>query len=106
MDRIVDDELPPMDDKGRFKHRFQVMMRKLGDDPLNDGVEKAVFIDGRKIDFSIDVMRFLEAKRKGPKYLFEEQRKIEKDFIRSVSEALGRKVSVDEIKKATVEGWI
>jgi hypothetical protein len=106
MNVIIDGELPPSDDKGNFKHKFQVMMRKLGDDPLSDGMEKAVFIDGKKIDFSIDIVRFLEAKKKGPKYLFEEQKRIEKEFTKRVSEAVGRRVSVEEIKRATVEGWI
>lgn len=105
-DGIVDTDLPPPDGKGGFKHKFRVMMRALGPDPDKDGVEKAVFVDGRRLDFSIDVVRFLEARRKGPKYLVEEQKRIEKEFVRSVSDAIGRRVTVEEIKRATVEGWI
>ena len=104
--RIIDTEIPPLDERGRFKHRFQVMMRPLGKDMQKDGVEKAVFVDGKKLDFSIDIVRFLEARRKGPKYLAEEQRKIEREFIKSVSEAVGRRVTTEEIKRATLEGWI
>ncbi len=81
-------------------------MRPLGPDPKKDGVEKAVFLDGRKLDFKIDVVRFLEAKQKGVNYLIQEQQKIEKEFVKAVSEALGRRVAVDEIKRATIEGWI
>lgn len=103
---IIDTEIPPLDERGRFKHRFQVMMRSLGKDMQKDGVEKAVFVDGKKLDFSIDVVRFLEARSKGPKYLIEEQKRIEREFIKSVSEAVGRKVTTEEIKRATVEGWI
>lgn len=87
------------------KKKFEVKMRFLGSTP-EDGVEKAVFIDNKKIDFKIDVFRFLEAKSKGPKFLFEEQKKIEKEFRRSVSDFLGRKVTIEEIKKAILEGWI
>lgn len=87
------------------KKKFEVKMRFLGSTP-EDGVEKAVFIDDKKIDFKIDVFRFLEAKSKGPKFLFEEQKKIEKEFRRSVSDFLGRKVTIEEIKKAILEGWI
>lgn len=87
------------------KKKFEVKMRFLGSNP-EDGVEKAVFIDDKKIDFKIDVFRFLEAKSKGPKFLFEEQKKIEKEFIKSVSDFLGRKVTIEEIKKAILEGWI
>lgn len=103
---LIDTDLPPPDGRGGFKKKFRVMMRALGSDPQRDGVEKAVFVDGKKLDFTIDVLRFLEAKRKGPKYLFEEQKKIEREFVRSVSEAVGRRITVEDIKRATVEGWI
>lgn len=103
---IVTNEMPPIDSNGDFLHRFEVRMKSLGKDPEKDGVEKAVFIDGKKLDFKIDVNRFLEAKSKGINYLIQEQKKIEKEFIKSVSEAIGRKVTTEEIKKATVTGWI
>lgn len=103
---LVDTDLPPPDDKGGFKRSFRVMMRPLGPDPRRDGVEKAVFVDGKKIDFSIDVLRFLEARQKGPKYLIEEQKRIERQFVKAVSDALGRRVTVEEVKKASAEGWI
>lgn len=99
-------DVPPLDSKGNLKHKFEVKMRALGSDPQKDGVEKAVFIDGKKLDFKIDVLRFLEAKQKGINYLIEEQNKIEREFVKAVSEAIGRKVNRDQIKKATIEGWI
>lgn len=99
-------EIPPLNEKGEFKLKFEVKMRPLGPDPKRDGIEKAVFIDGKKLDFKIDVTRFLEAKQKGINFLVEEQKKIEREFVRSVSEALGRKVTVEDIKRATLEGWI
>lgn len=100
------DQVPPMDKKGNFKKKFEVKMRSLGPNPQLDGIEKAVFVDGKKLDFKIDVLRFLEAKQKGIAYLIEEQKKIERQFIKSVSDALGRKVSINEIKTAIIEGWI
>lgn len=99
-------ELPPLDERGNPKHKFEVKMRPLGRDPQKDGIEKAVFIDGKKIDFTIDVLRFLEAKSKGINFLIEEQKKIEKDFVNSVSNFLSRRVKIAEIKKAIIEGWI
>lgn len=102
----IQTEVPPLDKDGKFKHKFEVKMRPLGPNPQEDGVEKAVFIDGKKLDFKIDVLRFLEAKQKGINYLIQEQQKIEKEFIKNVSEAIGRKVTTEEIKKATIEGWI
>lgn len=103
---IITENIPPMDGDGNFKHKFEVKMRPLGPNPKEDGVEKAVFVDGKKLDFKIDVLRFLEAKQKGISFLIEEQKKIEKEFVKSVSEAIGRKVTAEEIKKATIEGWI
>ena len=99
-------EIPPLDAKGNFKRKFEVKMRPLGPDPRRDGLEKAVFVDGKKLDFQIDVLRFLEAKQKGGSHLASEQRKIEREFTKSVSEAVGRRVTTEEIKKATLEGWI
>jgi hypothetical protein len=99
-------EMPPLDEKGKPKLKFEVKMRALGSNPKEDGVEKAVFVDGKKLDFKIDVLRFLEAKQKGINFLLEEQAKIEREFTKSVSEAIGRKVTKEDIKKATIEGWI
>jgi hypothetical protein len=96
----------PFDKNGNLKRKFEVKMRPLGPNPKEDGVEKAVFIDGRKLDFKIDVLRFLETKQKGINFLIEEQKKIEREFVKSVSEAIGRRVTTDEIKRATIEGWI
>lgn len=98
--------LPPLNEKGNFKLKFEVKMRSLGPNPEKDGVEKAVFINDKQIDFKIDVLRFLEAKSKGLSFLIEEQKKIEKEFVSSVSNFLGRKVNIQEIKKAIIEGWI
>lgn len=103
--KIISDA-PPLDGKGNPMRRFEVKMRVLGSDPMRDGVEKAVFVDGRKLDFKIDVLRFLEAKSMGPARLAEEQQKIEREFVAKVSEAVGRRVTREEIKVATARGWI
>lgn len=104
-EKIITDA-PPLDQNGNFKRKFEVKMRPLGPNPQEDGVEKSVFIDGQKLDFKIDVLRFLEAKQKGMSFLIEEQKKIEKQFVKSVSDALGRAVTTPEIKRAILEGWI
>jgi len=99
-------ELPPINKNGVPKLKFEVKMRPLGPDPKKDGVEKAGFIDGKMLEYKIDVLRFLEAKSKGYNFLIEEQKKIEKEFVSSVSNFLGRKVTIEEIKKSILEGWI
>lgn len=102
---IYSASLPPLDKDGKLKLKFEVKMRMLGPEP-KDGIEKAVFIDGKKLDFTIDVFRFLDAKFKGYNYVLEEQRKIEREFTKCVSEFLGRPVTIQDIKKAIIEGWI
>ena len=99
-------QIPPLDKKGNFKKKFEVKMRVLGPQPQKDGIEKAVFINNIKLDFKIDILRFLESKSKGINYVIEEQKNIERNFVKAVSDFLGRKVSIKEIKKAILEGWI
>lgn len=97
--------IAPLDDNGNPKHRFEVKQRMLGNSP-EDGFEKAVFVDGIQLDFRIDIIRFLEAKKAGPKYVLQIQKEIQDQFTKIVSDALGRKVTVAEIKEATITGWI
>jgi len=106
IDILGPNELPPLDGSGRPKRRFEVKMRVLGSDPKKDGVEKAVFVDGKKLDFSIDILRLLEAKSRGVEEMMREQKRIESAFVKVVSDAIGRKVTADELKKAILEGWI
>ena len=47
-----------------------------------------------------------EAMKMGTKFYRSVQRDIEKHFTESVSEVVGRKVSAEDIKKATKIGWI
>lgn len=92
----------PLDGHGNPKFKFEVKQRGTPD----TGIEKAVFINGEKLDFKIDISRFLEAKKYGPHYMAQIQKEIQDNFVKSVSEAVGRKVTVDEIKEATITGWI
>lgn len=84
------------------KKKFEVKMKK-GD---NDTIEKAIFIDDELLDWSIDMSSYMEAMKMGPKYRRAIQQDIEKHFIDSVSDFLGRKVSMAEIKEAIKTGWI
>ena len=48
--RIIEsNELPPKNSNGDFMDKFEVKMKVLGKDPQKDGVEKAVFINGKNI---------------------------------------------------------
>jgi carbon monoxide dehydrogenase subunit G len=96
---MSDEELTP-EDLG--KKSFQVMMRKARD----GSVEKAIFIGGELLDWQIDLASFVDAASMGPTYMREIQRDIEKHFVESVSDFLGRKVTIEEIKQAIQVGWI
>lgn len=84
------------------KKSFEVKMRYTP----SHGIEKAIFIDGEKLDWSIDINAFLEAKKMGLQYQIAVQKDIEKHFIESVSDFLGRHVTMEDIKTAIKTGWI
>ena len=84
------------------KKTFEVKMRLQSD----GGIEKAVFIGDEMLDYSIDINAFVEASKMGPNFKLAVQKDIEKHFTESVSEFLGRKVTIEDIKKAIVTGWI
>ena len=93
-------KLPTPEEQG--KKKFEVMMRGGN----NGTIEKAIFINGELLDWKIDMSQFMEAMQMGPKYYRAIQQSIEIHFIDSVSDFLGRKVTMDEIKKAIETGWI
>lgn len=90
----------PESDDG--KKRFEVKMRSDG----KGGIEKAIFIANELLDWQIDMNSYMDAMKMGPIYQKEIQRSIEEHFIEAVSDTLGRKVTMEEIKKAIKEGWI
>ncbi len=94
-------KLPPLKD-GTPMLTFEVKMR-LGN---NDTIEKAIFINGEHLDWAVDVSSLMDARRMGLKFFEVVKKDIQKHFVESVSEFVGRKVTVEEIKQATKTGWI
>lgn len=84
------------------KKKFQVMMR-VGHD---GGLEKAIFIDGELLDWSVDLESLRDAMKMGPLFFKEVQKDIQKHFVESVSEFVGRKITSEDIAEATKTGWI
>lgn len=84
------------------KKKFEVKMRS----GSNGVIEKAIFIDGELLDWSIDMTSLAEAMRMGPQFFRAAQKDIAKHFCESVSETIGRKVDEKDIKKAIMTGWI
>ena len=70
------------------------------------GIQKAVFIDGEKLDWEVDAQSLMEARRMGPKFFKAVQRDIERHYVESVSEFIGRKVTAQDIKEAIRTGWL
>ncbi len=69
-------------------------------------MENAIFIDGEQLDWSLDVSSLQDAMKMGPKFFAAAQKDIEKHFLESVSDFLGRKITQEELKNATKQGWI
>jgi hypothetical protein len=84
------------------KKSFEVKMRK----GKNGTIEKAIFIDDELLDWSIDMSAYIDARKMGSKYQKALQVSIEDHFIDAVSDTLGRKVTINEIKEAIKTGWI
>ena len=92
---------PPPRKDGTSRVRFEVKMRG------NKGnVEKAIFIDGELLDWSIDIGSLMEAQRMGPQYFAAAQKDIERHFVASVSEVIGQQLTVADIQRAIATGWI
>jgi hypothetical protein len=101
MDNLNEQQVPLRAD-GTPKVRFEVMMRPAG----NGVIEKAVFINGEELDWAIDASSLMEARAMGPKFFRAVQADIIRHYVESVSEVVGRKVTVEDIQNATKTGWI
>jgi len=72
----------------------------------NGEIERQIYIGGELLDWSVDITSFREAQKMGSMYHRAIKEDIVKHFTNSVSEVLGRKVSMEDIVKATKTGWI
>jgi len=95
------EENTPLHPDGKPMLRFEVKMRR-----HKGGIQKAIFIGGEMLDWSVDVSQMMDAMNMGLAFYRAVQRDIEKHFVESVSEFIGRKVTPEDIKKAIKEGWI
>jgi hypothetical protein len=69
-------------------------------------IEKQIYIDDELLDWSVDIESFHEACRMGPLYEKAAKESIARHFLESVSEVVGRKLTVDDIKNAHINGYI
>ena len=72
----------------------------------NGTVEKAIFIDNKYFDYSIDKIAYDTIKTKGTVYEKAAQEDITKHFAKSVSEFIGKKIEMEDIVRGIKTGWI
>jgi hypothetical protein len=84
------------------KKKFEV--RTIWDE--NGFQERAVFVDGEYFDWGIDEEAFDWAVKQGPEYLRIIKMDIAKHFLESLSEMVGRKVTMIDFEQARKTGWI
>jgi hypothetical protein len=89
-----------MDEKqaSEGKKKFEVKLLQHPD----GSIEKQIYVDDELFDYSIDISSFQEAVKMGPKFALAAKQDIARHFIHSMSEFLGRHVTIEEIKKAQV----
>jgi hypothetical protein len=91
-----DDPIP----EGKVKFETRIKLHS------NGSVEREIWISDQKFDWSVDITSFHEAVRMGSMYKKAVQQDIVKHFVNSVSDFLGRKVTMKEVNEATKRGWI
>jgi hypothetical protein len=87
----------PVGPDGKPKKRFELK---------TNGVQKAVFVDGELFDWDVDHASVAEAMRMGPEYFMAAKKDIQKHFLDSLSEMVGRQLTVKDVAIATKQGWI
>lgn len=83
------------------KKKFEVRAIK-----TKKGFVKHVFIDGELFDWSVDENVLEEARKMGPEYYNAVQKDIEKHYLESMSEFVGRELTAVDLLKAIKTGWI
>lgn len=96
------DNVTPTRSDGSPKLRFETKVRKRSDGTI----EKAIFIGGEKLDWSVDASSLMEAAQMGPEFFKIVQKDIENHFVESVSDFIRKQVTPEDIKDAIKTGWI
>lgn len=83
------------------KVKFEVRLEN-----QNGAIVKNIYIGNTWLDWGINMTDYAEAMKMGPKYVRQIKADIQRHFVESVSEVLGRQVSLQEIEEAIRTGWI
>ena len=85
------------------KQKFEV---KQYFDDLSGNLRKDVFVDEKLFEYEIDRNSLAKAKQMGPQFYIAAQKDIQKHFLDSLSDFLGRKITSQEVQEAIKTGWI
>ena len=73
----------------------------------NEGIHRRdVFVDSKLFEYEIDQESLQKAKEMGGSYYAAAQRDIQKHFLISLSDFLGREITSVELLQAIQTGWI
>jgi hypothetical protein len=97
-----------------IKEQFETRMREEGKKKFEVRLftdekgfhEKQIYIDGEHFDWGIDEESFDWARKQGPAYFAAIQKDIAKHFLESLSEMVGRPITIQEFATANKTGWI
>ena len=84
-------------DKKKFEIKFHF---------VNGNLRKDIFIEGELFDYSVDKKSLMYAESMGKEFYTSAQRDIEKHFLESLSEFLGRNVTKEDVMNAQKTGMI
>lgn len=68
--------------------------------------QRNIYVDGEFFDWSIDEKSLDWAKNQGPVFFEATKKDIANHFLDSLSEMVGRKITIEEFKLALKTGWI
>lgn len=75
-------------------------------DFLSAKQRKDIFVDDKLFEYEVDVNSLIQAKEMGPQYFIAAQRDIQKHFLESLSDFMGRGITQEDVKEAIKTGWI
>lgn len=81
-------------------------MEKLSFKTCRDGDRNLILVGGREFDWSVDLDSYTKACGMGPEYARAAQQDIERHFVESLSDFVGRELTMADIQQAIMTGWL
>jgi hypothetical protein len=97
---------PPIGSNGKPKKRFEVRAKMTTGELPGPHFQKDIYIDGICFDWSINEEDYHWAEQQGPAVLMAVQQDITRHFLNSLTEFVGKSITVKELDEAVKTGWI